>query len=99
MDIECLTGTLGFCEIFRKASRRWMSPYAPPPPLVSQQAGQKGVIERLQLARILNTHWPPGTPQTYSSIQICWIERGNKGKEERERKLWIGEGEEGGQIY
>lgn len=29
MDVECLTGTLRFCEIFRKASRRWMSPYAP----------------------------------------------------------------------
>lgn len=29
MDVECLTGTLRFCEIFRKASRRWMSPHAP----------------------------------------------------------------------
>lgn len=27
--IECLTGAMRFCEIFRKASRRWMFPYAP----------------------------------------------------------------------
>lgn len=29
MDVECLTGSQRFCKIFRKASRRWMSPYAP----------------------------------------------------------------------
>lgn len=44
------------------------------------------------MARILNIHWPSGTPQTYCSIKICWIARGNKGKSERKR----GRGEEGG---
>lgn len=52
MDVECLTGTLRFCEIFRKGKQKMDVSLCPP--LVAWQAGRKQLIERLQLARILN---------------------------------------------